>query len=92
MEDKKTRTSVVIYGEEYNIKGDMTVEHIENLARYVDRKMKQIGGSEPRLSMNKVAVLASLNIAEELFKLQREYNRIMTILERKENKGKRNDE
>ena len=91
MDQKKTRTSVVIYGEEYNIKGDMTAEHIEALARYVDRKMRQIGGGEPRLSMSKVAVLASLNIAEELFKLQREYNRMMSIMERKEKAGIKSD-
>ncbi len=87
MSEKKTRTSVVIYGEEYNIRGDMTAEHIEALARYVDRKMRQIGGHENRLSVSKVAVLASLNIAEELFKLQREYNRMVSIFERKDKNG-----
>jgi cell division protein ZapA len=47
------------------------------LAGYVDRKMRQIAAADARISANKAAVLAALNIANELFRLQKEYERLV---------------
>lgn len=77
MSGPKARVTVKIMGEEYNIKGDTTPEHIEALAGYVDRKMRQIAAADARISANKAAVLAALNIANELFRLQKEYERLL---------------
>lgn len=77
MSGSKARVTVKILGEEYNIKGDTTSEHIEALAGYVDRKMRQIAATDSRISANKAAVLAALNIANELFLLQKEYERLL---------------
>ena len=47
------------------------------LASYVDRRMKMIQGRNPNLSPVKVAVLVSLNLADELNKLQEDYDELV---------------
>jgi cell division protein ZapA len=54
------------------------------LANYVNRKMKGLSGRNPRLSRTQTAVLAALNIAEELKRLQDEHDNLMGIIEPKE--------
>jgi len=51
------------------------------LADYVDEKMNVIASKNPHLSTKQIAVLASLNIADELYKLQENYDKLLQILE-----------
>ena len=44
--------------------------YVEDLARYVDTKMKTLSGSTGTSEPLRVAVLAALNIADEFFKLE----------------------
>jgi len=59
---------VKIYGTEYPIKGDSELEYIKQVAEYVDNKMREVNKIAPEISTLKVAILAALNIADELFK------------------------
>jgi len=59
--------SVKIFGREYKIKGHADKEYIEKMARYVDEKMKELSGSTSLPSQDRLAILAALNIADELF-------------------------
>lgn len=90
MEDNRTRTVVDIYGEEYIVRGDSPAEHIVNIAYYVDKKMKQISNRSPHLSVTKIAVLTALNIADELSKLQEDYDNLVKLVDKetKTNKEK----
>ena len=58
-----------IYGSEYPIKGDADTdtEYIMKVADYVDRKMREIDQTTQAKSSLKVAILAALNITDELF-------------------------
>ncbi len=78
---EKTRVTVRIYGEEYVIKGYAPAEYIIGIAAYVDKKMRLIGQKYPHLSLSKIAVLAALNIADELTRLQDDYNHLVRLLE-----------
>ncbi|UCH85700.1 MAG: cell division protein ZapA [Candidatus Latescibacterota bacterium] len=60
-------TSVHIFGHEYKIKGYADKTYIEEIARYVHDKMKEVAESTALTSQERVAVLAALNIADELF-------------------------
>ncbi|MFZ5641760.1 MAG: cell division protein ZapA [Bacillota bacterium] len=82
MEDNRTRAIVEIYGEEYIVRGDSPPEHIANIAQYVDKKMKQIGNRNPLLSITKIAVLTALNIADELSKLQEDYDSLVKLVDK----------
>jgi cell division protein ZapA len=66
--DAKNVVSVQIFGHSYTIRGEADQEYIMGVAAYVDRKMREITEKLPVASLSKVAILASLNIADELFK------------------------
>jgi len=59
---------VNIYGTDYPIKGNTNTEYIKKVAEYVDQKMHEVDQSVAVVSTLKVAILAALNIADELFK------------------------
>lgn len=67
---------VEIYGQYYQIKGDMDEKYIEELASYVDKKMRLIANQAPTIDSLKLAILTSLNIADELFRLKENYEKM----------------
>jgi cell division protein ZapA len=64
----KNVVQVEIFGHAYTIRGEANQEYILEVAAFVDRKMREITEKLPVASLSKVAILASLNIADELFK------------------------
>ncbi len=58
-----------IYGTEYPIKSDAQTDpdYIKSVAEFVDKKMREIDENTQSKSSIKVAVLAALNITDELF-------------------------
>ena len=67
MNEKKT-LRVNIYGTEYPIRGIADEEYILKVAEYVDAKMREIDQKVAVKSALKVAILAALNITDELFR------------------------
>lgn len=78
----KGRATVEIFGEEYKMKGNATPEYMAMLAKYIDKKMKQIASRQPQLPVAKVAVLTALNIADEMSKLQEDYDTLVKLMDR----------
>lgn len=67
--------SVVIRGEQYTIRAAEDPSYIRRVAAYVEAKLDGVAkGSQP-LSPTKAIVLASLHIADELFKAEAERER-----------------
>ncbi len=62
-------TKAEIFGSRYTFEGEDS-ERIRVLADYVDRKMSEIAKSIKNVTTSKVAVLAAMTIADELFKLR----------------------
>lgn len=81
MKNDINRVVVEIFGEEYTVKGTENPEYIEMLGAYVDRRMKMIQQRNPNLSNTKLAVLTALNLADELNKLQEDYDEMIKALE-----------
>lgn len=75
------KVTVEIFNEEYVVKGSENPDYIIMLASYVDRRMKMIQQRNPNLSTTKVAVLTSLNLADELNKLQEDYDELIKTME-----------
>lgn len=61
------KVTVKIFGQEYIISGEKSKEDIEKIAQYVDSKMKLIGRVCNDGGAGKIAILSSINIAEEYF-------------------------
>lgn len=76
------RTTVSIYGEEYQLKGDVPEEVVQALAYHVDNRLRVLASKNPRISLNRLAVLTALNLAEELFRLQEEHERLVATMQK----------
>jgi cell division protein ZapA len=81
MKNNINKVTVEIFSEEYTVKGTENPEYIQMLAAYVDRRMKMIQQRNPNLSNTKLAVLTALNLADELNKLQEDYDELVKALE-----------
>ncbi|OVE79921.1 hypothetical protein BVY01_01225 [bacterium I07] len=66
----KNVLKVRIYGAEYSIRGQEDANYIKAVADYVDQKMREVDKTIRVDSSLKVAILASLNITDELFRLR----------------------
>ncbi len=80
-EDKTVR--VTIFGEEYPLRGDANTDYMLRVAEYVDRSMRTVAEKSAHLSTAKVAVLAALNIADELFRERSDSQKQLTDVEEK---------
>jgi len=65
---EKTRVKVTIFGREYTIMSEVDPDYINKAAAFLDGKMREVAENFPNVSENRVAVLAALNITDELFK------------------------
>ncbi len=81
---------VTIYGTEYPVMGEADSQYIEEVAAYVDEKMREVAQGLSVKSTAKVAILTALNITDELFATRRSnsdmteeiHNRISDLTER----------
>lgn len=78
MSNKET-VKVTIYGTEYSVKAGENPDYVKSVAKYVDTVMLEIDNNMGSKSPLKVAVLAALNIADELMH-EKENNRKMMNL------------
>ena len=60
--------SVDINGQRYPIRTTLDPEYVARLATYVEEKMRASAESTPSTDAVRLAVLAALNIADELFR------------------------
>lgn len=82
----KTRTKVSILGQDYMVRGDYPAEKIKELADYVDNMMQETRKRSPNLPLTKLAVLTSLNLADELFRVTEDYQSLLKTLEEEQRK------
>ena len=63
---------VVIYNQTYSLRSDHDPEYIHELAAHVDKRMNEIARATMTVDSLRVAILAALQIADELFQTRRE--------------------
>lgn len=61
-----------IFGQMYTIRGELDESYVQELATYVDEKMRAVANATSTVDTQKVAVLAALAIADELHGTQRD--------------------
>jgi cell division protein ZapA len=76
-------TEVYILGQKYTIRGDAPEEHIQSLAREIDRQITEVCAKFPNISSMNALILTIFNMAEELHKLRVEQEAIAGDLSRK---------
>ena len=62
---------VVIGGEEYAVRSELSPEYTREVAAHVDAALKRVRDSLPSVESHKAAILAALAITDELFQARR---------------------
>jgi cell division protein ZapA len=75
--------TVEILGREYKVRGAADPVYIAEVARFVDAKLREVsqGGVSP--PPDRVAIIAAMNIADELFQLRRAHNEEFSSIEKR---------
>ncbi len=66
MSDGSETTQVEIFGAVYPVRGNDDPEYLQELAATVDRTMREIAEQVATVDTAKIAILAALNLADEL--------------------------
>ena len=68
MSEEGNQVQISIFGQEYSVKAPADPEYIQKIAEYVDGKMRDVqSGFTSTQSSTRIAILAAMNIADELF-------------------------
>lgn len=73
---------VEIFGSTYALRSDEDPKYTNQLAQYVDSKMRKITQQTDTVSTGKVAILAALYIADELFKANQKIEKLVRKMDR----------
>jgi cell division protein ZapA len=65
-------TPVTIYGTTYHLRGEGDGSYLHELAREVDRRMREVADATGTADTLKLAILAALNITDECLRARRE--------------------
>lgn len=72
MDAKHDSTTVEIFGQMYNVRGDGDPEYLAELARFVDSRMRDVAAQVATVDPMKIAILAALNMADEFSRFRRQ--------------------
>ncbi|HVI02338.1 MAG TPA: cell division protein ZapA [Enhygromyxa sp.] len=64
----KQTVSIEIAGQVLSIRSDEGPEYVQELADYVDAHLRELGGGRRTFSLQRVALLVAMQIADELFR------------------------
>ena len=78
--NKKSSVKVTIVGEEYTIRSDESPEHTRAVAKYVDEIIRSLMNSGAVVESHKAAILAALQITDELFKARQSRSELATAM------------
>ena len=67
----KSIITVNIFGNEYTIKGVAEPDYIISLANYLNAKMQEVQDATGLKDVKKIAILAAINISDELFEIKK---------------------
>ncbi|MBM3223062.1 MAG: cell division protein ZapA [Candidatus Tectomicrobia bacterium] len=75
---------VEIFGQVFRVaSGEAAPAYIQDLAYYVNEKMRAIALSTKTMPVNRMAILTALNIADDLFKLRDSYEQSARLVHAK---------
>ena len=68
MSEANNQVKISIFGQEYSVKAPADPDYIKKIAKYLDEKMREVqSGFSSTQSSTRIAILAGMNITDELF-------------------------
>ncbi|HDY74940.1 MAG TPA: cell division protein ZapA [Candidatus Marinimicrobia bacterium] len=82
--DNDSLARVTIYGHEYTVKAPADSTYIKSIAEFVDTKMREVQDKMPsEQSTERIAILAAMNISDELLSIRNDKETFSTEIENK---------
>ncbi len=81
---EKQKLEVRICGRDYTLVSEDAPEYVQRVAFYVDRQMREVEATNPRLSISMSAILTALNISDQYLKEQEGNDRLKEELARRQ--------
>lgn len=79
--ERRTAVRVTILDDDYSIRTEATAAHTRQVAEHVDRIIRRILESGTVVETHKAAILAALQITDELFRSRADAQRISTSMQ-----------
>ena len=68
MSEANNQVKISIFGQEYSVKAPADPDYIKKIAQYLDETMREVqSGFSSTQSSTRIAILAGMNITDELF-------------------------
>ncbi len=71
MDKRGSVTQVEIFGQTYSVRAEGESSYIHDLARFVDSRMKEVAEQTATVDTTKIAILAALNISDDLHRVEK---------------------
>lgn len=79
--DELKKVSVDIYGHTYTLRAtEENVAKVIRVGNHVDEMMRKVVAQQPKVDFRDAAVLAAMNISEEYYQLQQDYQNLLNII------------
>ncbi len=88
-DEKPGLVHVDVFGQTYAVRAGADPGYVESLATFVDGRMKDVSRNSGAVDSVRIAVLAALNLADELFRLRRDLEQAQHGLEEARSRLKR---
>lgn len=79
------RMKISVFNKDYFIKTDADDEYVSQIAAYLEEKLREASPDEGTVSAPRPFLLATLKIADEYFRLKREFEEFKNRAEQKSN-------
>ena len=79
----KRQIEISVMGQKFMVRADTDDDYVQKVASYVNEKMQDIIRSTKSVASLNVAILAAMNIADELFKNRANSSKSQKIVEQK---------
>lgn len=74
------RVKVQIFGDEYVIRGHASPEHMSEIARLVDARLRELVERHRNVPLHRLAVLAAFHFADELVRARQENQELLELI------------
>jgi cell division protein ZapA len=81
MPQEPERVQVELLGELFTVKGGATREDIRKTGDFLDEQFESMKARFPSLNAKNVAILTAFHIADELIRLRKDYEALVSVLE-----------
>ncbi len=84
MSDKDNQVQISIFGQEYSVRAPADPDYIIKIGEYLDGKMREVqAGFSTTQSSTRIAILAAMNITDELFSARQNLDSDQTDVDQK---------